>query len=213
MTMGATYARAMTDRIYVGVNFKLIHEAIMSCEANTFAVDMGVQYLTDLGIKLGVLLKNFGAPIKYDGEGMDRVVDVPDTPPGSPQRRMRFPSQKAELPSSFEIALAYDVKPIERFSASIMASVRTQNFMNDQVLAGIELGYADMFFLRGGYDYGINEGEDILGNKTYLWGPTFGCGLKVPITGSMKLAFDFAYRLTMENYFDNNMLFTAKLVF
>jgi hypothetical protein len=213
MTVGATYSRAMTDRIYVGVNMKFIHEAIMQTQANTFALDMGVQYLTDLGIRLGVLLKNFGAPIRFDGENLDRQVDLPDVPPGTPQRRLRFPAQKAELPSSFEIALAYDVKPIEKFSASVMASVRTQNFMNDQLLAGLELGYNDMFFVRGGYDYGFNEGEDIMGNRTYLWGPTFGFGLNLPITGTMKLAFDFAYRLTMESYFDNNMLFTAKFIF
>ena len=213
MTVGATYSRAMTDRIFVGVNLKFIHETIMQSTANTFALDMGVQYLTDLGVRLGVLLKNFGAPIKFDGENLDRQVDLQDVPPGTPQRRLRFPGEKAELPSSFEIALAYDIKPIEKFSASVMASVRTQNFMNDQLLAGLELGYNDMFFLRGGYDYGFNEGEDIMGNSTYLWGPTFGFGLKLPITGTMKLAFDFAYRLTMESYFDNNMLFTAKFVF
>ena len=213
MTVGLTYSRAMTDRIFVGVNAKFVSEKIMNCSASTYALDMGVQYITDFGIRLGVALKNLGSPIKFDGADLDRVVALPDVPPGTPPRMLRWPTQKAELPSSFEIALAYDYKPMEKVDISVMASARTQNFMNDQILAGIELGYDNMFFVRGGYDYGLNEGEDSYGGKTYLFGPTFGFGLMYPITPNMKLAFDFAYRTLAENYFDDNMLFTAKLLF
>jgi hypothetical protein len=213
MTVGATYSRAMTDRIFVGVNAKFVSEKIMNTSASTYALDMGVQYVTDIGVKLGVALKNFGAPIKFSGTDLDEVVTLPDVPPGYPTRRLSWGSQEAELPSAFEIALAYDMKPMEKVNVSFMGSVRTQNFMNDQILGGIELGYDNMFFVRGGYDYGLNEGEDNYGGKTYLFGPSFGFGLAYPISPTMKLAFDFAYRTLAENYFDDNMLFTAKLLF
>lgn len=213
MTVGATYSRAMTDRIFVGVNVKFISEKIMNLSASTWALDMGVQYITDLGVRLGVALKNFGAPIKFDGADLDEEVELPDVPPGYPVRRLRWESQKAELPSAFEVALAYDIQPMEKLDVTVMGSVRTQNFMNDQVLAGLEVGYDNMFFVRGGYDYALNEGEDNYGGKTYLYGPTFGFGLMYPVTPTMKLAFDFAYRTLAENYFDDNMLFTLKLIF
>jgi hypothetical protein len=140
-------------------------------------------------------------------------VELPYVPPGTPTRRLRIPGQKAELPSSFELALAYDISPMEKANISIMGSVRTQNFMNDQLLAGIELSYDGKVFLRGGYDYGMNEGTDIMGGSTYLFGPTFGFGLQYPMAANMTIAFDFAYRMMQENYFDDNLLFTAKLLF
>jgi hypothetical protein len=213
MTLGVTYSRAMTDRIFIGVNAKFISEKIMNTSGQTYALDMGVQYITDLGLTLGVALKNLGKPITFTGADLDREVDLPDTPPGTPWRRLSWAAQKAELPSSFEIGLAYNIKPMEKLDVQVMASIRNQNFMNDQLVGGVEIAYDNMFFVRGGYDYGLNEGEDSYGGKTYLFGPTFGFGLMYPITSNMKLAFDFAYRTLAENYFDDNMLFTAKLIF
>jgi len=60
----------------------------------------------------------------------------------------------------------------------------------------------------------MNEkSEDISGgNATYQFGPTFGIGLLQPV-GGMKIAFDFAYRMLTNDYFSNNMYFTAKLIF
>ncbi len=213
MTIGATYSRAMTDRIFVGVNAKFISESIMQVSATTYALDMGVQYLTEMGVKLGVALKNLGAPIEFDGENLDRDVQVPDVPPGSPTRKLRFPSQKAELPSLFEIGISYDIKPMEKATISIMGNYRNHNFANDQILGGVELSYDNRFFLRGGYDYGQNEGTDAAGGDTYQFGPTFGFGIIQSISGGTKLAFDFAYRMVNTTYFDNNMYFTAKLLF
>ena len=213
MTLGATYSRAMTDRIFVGVNIKFISESIMQTSATAFALDMGVQYLTEAGIRLGVCLKNLGSPMKFNGPNMDRDVSIPDTPPGSPTRKLRFPSQKAELPSLFEIGLAYDIKPMEKANITIMGNYRNHNFANDQILAGVELSYDNRFFLRGGYDYGMNEGTDSMGGDTYQFGPTFGFGLIQPISGTTKLGFDFAYRMVNTAYFDNNMYFSAKLLF
>ena len=213
MTVGATYSRAMTDRIFIGVNAKFISESIMQCSATTYALDMGVQYKTEIGVTLGVAVKNLGAPIQFDGENLDRDVDIPDTPPGSPQRKLRFPSQKAELPSLFEVGLAYDIQPMEKANICIMGNYRNQNFANDQILAGVELSYDNRFFLRGGYDYGMNEGTDAAGGDTYQFGPTFGFGFIQAISGNTRFGFDFAYRMVNTSYFDNNMYFTAKLIF
>jgi hypothetical protein len=213
MTLGATYSRAMTDRIFVGVNIKFITESIMQTSASAFALDMGVQYLTEAGVRLGVALKNLGSPMKFSGPNMDRQVEIPDTPPGSPTRKLRFPSQKAELPSLFEIGLSYDIKPMEKANITIMGNYRNHNFANDQILAGVELSYDNRFFLRGGYDYAMNEGTDAVGGDTYQFGPTFGFGLIQPLSGGTSLGFDFAYRMVNTAYFDNNMYFSAKLIF
>ena len=211
LTVGAMYSKAMTDRIFVGVNGKLVSEKIINCSASTFAFDVGVQYVTSVGLKMGVVLKNLGAPLRFDGTDLERRVSLPDVKPGTPDRNLRIVSEKYELPSLFEIGLSYGLKPIEKTNIQIMANFRNDNFANDLVTGGVEMDYNDMFFVRGGYTYSLNEGEDAAGGVTYIWGPSFGFGVKYPLTAGMKFAFDFAYRTA--EYFSDNMFFTAKFLF
>jgi hypothetical protein len=212
LTMGLTYARAMSDRIFVGANIKMISERIMETSASSVALDMGVQYKTSYGVQLGVVMKNVGSPIRFAGQDLERAVDIPGTPPGSPIRRLNIPAEKFELPSSFEIGLAYEMAPMEKAMVTFSGVFRNNNFLNDQICAGVEASYDNMFYVRAGYDYSLNEGTDIAGGDTYMFGPNFGFGLNYAVTPTMKMAFDFAYRTTT-TYFDNNMIFTAKLMF
>lgn len=213
MTVNASYSRAMTDRTFIGINAKFISEKIVETSASSVAFDMGVQYISEFGIRIGVVLKNFGAPMKFDGSDLDRSVEIPDTPPNTPTRMLRFQSDAAELPSLFEIGLGYDLSPMEKTTLSFNGAFRHNNYSNDQLLVGLEANYNDILFLRGGYEYGLNSGEDMLGETDYMFGPAFGFGLIQPLSGNMSIAFDFAYRMWATDYFDNNMYFTAKLLF
>jgi hypothetical protein len=211
MTLGATFSRAMTDRIYVGVTAKMVSEKIMNCSASAMAFDMGVQYLSEIGLKLGVTLKNFGSNLKFEGSDLERDVEIPDVPPNTPPQTLTILSQKAELPSMFEIGVGYDVKLMEKMNLGVSGNFRNNNFMNDEFSGGLEWSFNNMVFLRGGYNLAAAEGNDAAGGKTFIYGPAFGFGLMYPVTPTMKLAFDFAYR-TVE-FFDNNLFVTAKLLF
>lgn len=213
MTVIASYSRAMTDRTFIGINAKFISEKIVETSASTVALDMGVQYISEFGIKVGVALKNFGSPIHFDGSDLDRQVVLPDTPPNTPARYLRLIADEAELPSLFEIGLGYDFSPMEKTTLSFNGAFRHANFSTDQILVGIEANYNDILFLRGGYEYGLTVDEDPLGETDYMFGPAFGFGLVQPLSGTMSIAFDFAYRMWAADYFDNNMYFTAKLLF
>jgi hypothetical protein len=212
MTLGASYARSMTDRIFVGGNVKFVSEKIMSTSASAFAVDMGVQYLTSIGVRLGVAMKNVGTPIQFDGTDLERQVEIPGTPSGSPARKLRIVTQESELPSTFEMGLSYDHPVVEKIDMTVMANFRNNNFLNDEVCGGVEVDVNHMFYVRGGYTYALNEGDkDAAGGKTYIYGPAFGMGLMYPMAQQMKVGFDFAYRTT--EYFSENLLFTAKVIF
>ncbi|MDM7926964.1 MAG: PorV/PorQ family protein [bacterium] len=212
MTLGATYSRSMTDRIFVGGNVKFISEKIMSTSASAFAVDMGVQYLTSIGVRLGVAMKNVGTPVRFDGTDLERRVAIPGTPSGAPPQNLRIVAQESELPSTFEMGLSYARPVVDKVDMTLMANFRNNNFLNDEVSGGIEVDVNHMFFMRGGYTYALNEsGEDVAGGKTYIYGPAFGMGLMYPMAQQMKVAFDFAYRTT--EYFSENLLFTAKVIF
>jgi hypothetical protein len=210
MTLGLTYSKSMTDRIFVGGNVKFVNERIMSTGASAVAFDAGVQYLTSIGVKIGVAMKNFGSSIHFDGNDMERLVDLPGTPPGSPQRDLRIPAQKSELPSLFEVGLSYNRQLMDKIGMTVMANFRNNNFADDEYILGAEVDLNDMLFLRGAYVFSENK-KDAADGSSYIFGPTAGFGLMYPVAAQMKMAFDFAYRSTL--YFDNNLVFSAKLIF
>jgi len=209
-TMTGAFSRAMTDRIYAGVAVKMISEKIMGMGATGVAFDMGVQYLTGMGLKLGVAMKNYGSNIKFSGGDTERPVFLPGTEPETPAHRLAFPTQSSELPSMFELGASYEIKPMEDASVTFMANFRNNNFGNDEYLGGAELIYNDMFFVRGGYSYGGNQ-QKYVGKSNYIYGPTFGAGFKYKLTGNTTIALDFAYRTT--EFFTNNTIFSVKLGF
>lgn len=209
-TLGASFSRAMTDRIYAGINAKLVSEKIMGMTASGVAFDMGVQYLHSSGIRLGVAMKNYGNGIKYSGSNIERLVDMPNTEPATPPRRLSVPTQKDELPSTFEIGMSYDYKPMDKINVLVMGNFVNQNFGNDEVIGGLELSYDNMLFARGGYTYGNNQTK-YEGESDYIWGPSFGLGLRYNLGGTTNVVIDYAYRVA--NLFTDNNIFTLKLEF
>jgi hypothetical protein len=210
-TLGATYARDLTDNISAGVNIKMIHEKILSTTANTVAFDLGVQYRTSAGILLGVTMKNFGPGLQYDGQNLEKLVNIPGTEPQAPARRLQIPAQKSELPSLFEIGLAYELNATDDFRTTVVGNFRNQNFGNDELMAGLEVAFQEMFFVRGSYSHGLNAQDDELGGKSYIWGPAFGFGINYPIARNFTLGIDYAYRTA--EYFDANNIFCLTIGF
>ncbi len=206
MTIGLTYSRAMTDRIYVGANLNVVSEQISRATASAFAVDLGVQYLTDFGVKLGVAMKNFGPSMQFSGTELEREVYLPDTDPNAPPRRLALPSMKMELPSQFEIGLSYEMKPMENANLILAGNFVNQNFGHDQMCGGAEFAFQDMFFLRGSYLY-----QTDIKTEDNLWGPAFGFGFKYGLGANAGMSFDYTYRTAQ--YFSGNNLFTLKFLF
>lgn len=206
--LGATYSRAMTDRINAGVTLKLVNESIVSTSAQAIAFDIGVQYKSDIGLQLGVAMKNFGSGLRYSGANLERNVEIPGTEPGAANRWLAVAAQKSELPSVFEIGLAYDLQ-LDMLKLQPMAIYRNHNFAGDEITAGLEVSYNNMFFLRGGYAKDINATEDVTGSGTYIFGPSFGFGVDYPISQNLHVALDYAYRTA--DYFSANQLFTLSI--
>lgn len=210
MTFGLTYSKAMTDRIYMGVNAKLITETIMEMNTTGVAFDMGVQYVTRLGVRVGVAMKNWGPAMQFTGENMEHRVGIIGTEPQTPDRRLRIPAQKGELPSLFEIGVAYDYSPMENLAFTAMGNFRNHNFGNDEYMGALELCFNDMFFLRGAYSMAPLD-KEISGEKSYLFGPSFGFGINYAISQSVSVALDYAYRTA--EFFDDNQFFTLTFGF
>ena len=110
-------------------------------------------------------------------------------------------SSQADLPSIFEIGLAYRRPRDSKGLLELAAVFRHRNFARDQWKVGAEYSYNPFFKLRGGFDYVAAAGDD------YLFGTSFGFGLQL----RRDMHVDYAY--TTVDFFDGLNTFTLRLDF
>lgn len=201
---GVTFSRAFTDRIYGGATVKFISESVERTTASGVAFDIGVQYLSSVGLRLGVTLKNLGPEMTYDGPDMEYYVPIPDQEQGSRARSLRLAGAGFELPATLEIGMGYEYKLTDDNRILIMGSFQNSNFGADVFKGGLEYSYNNVLFVRGGYS-ALSEG-----NENNIYGATVGAGLRIPIQGA-SISFDYAYRVT--DFFDANEWFTLGVGF
>lgn len=203
---GLCYSRQLTDNISVGLTSNFISETMGNVSANGVAFDVGVIYdnLVDLeGFSLGVVLKNIGPQMTYDGTGLLVQASVV----GDLKRPPAYYSVNAapfELPSNFQLALGYQ-RDIDKMNALQFSGIyQNNNFSGDEVKLGGEYGYNNMFFVRAGYQLAVQESDD------YIYGFTAGAGINYNIEG-FSIKIDYAYRYAQ--YFDGSNIFALTLGF
>jgi len=206
VVLGFTFSRQMTDRIFFGVNTKLISESFLRMNATGVAFDFGVQYISNYGVRMGLTLNNFGGMMKYSGEDLQTTVEIPFTEAGTDAFDLRWEAQGFELPSTFDIGIAYDYKVSDEHVVTVTSNYRNQNYGLDEVMGGAEYAFNNMFFVRGGYSM-MPEGE----SEDHIFGVTAGAGIKYKLAGTTSVMFDYAYRET--KWFDANQWFTVGITF
>jgi len=202
-TMGLTYARAFSASTSVGVTAKVIYESIPRASATALAVDIGVQYKTNLdGLALGLAVKNLGTDMKYDGSAfLGQSEDVT----GQFTDFRSKPVASNQLPSSMEVGLSYKKSVAEDNQVIIAGDFQHNNLSLDGYRLGAEYGYNDLVFVRGGYLWTPNVESD-----ARLYGFSLGLGGHLNLNG-MDVMIDYAYRDVQ--YYDGESLFTVKIGF
>ncbi len=201
--IGVTYSRVFTDRVSFGVSASLINERIENVSATGVALDFGFIYdPLWRGLKLGVAVKNYGPSMRFTGEGFDVTTDVPGTEPGTATKTFRSQSAAFELPAFIQFGAAWDLMDQGANRVTAVGSFQANNFANDEYRGGLEYGYDETFFLRGGY-VGSNQ-------NSYMFGMTLGAGLKYR-WGQNTISFDYSWVET--EFFDDSQYITAKFGF
>ncbi len=204
-TLGATYAREFTDRISAGVTFKIVSERIDDVSANGMAFDAGMTYVAgESGLRFGVSLKNFGPQRSFEGTGLKRNSRLL-TQSGSDSglgATVTLDGANYELPSLLNFGVAYTRPMGTSADVTLMGNFRSNSFSSDQYSAGLELGFMDLLYLRGGYAF-----EDNM-DLSFYSGGNFGGGLNLNVSG-MAVAVDYAYRTT--DIFDGVNVVTAAI--
>lgn len=199
VTTALTYSNGLTDRIRVGVTTKFIYESIPLASASAMAFDIGLQYQGLAGVEplsFGVVIKNVGSNMQYDGSGMlDEFTD----PATGRQDFLKREAAANDLPASYDIGIGYRMEMQEKNAMVFSSTFNNNNYGYDNVKLGVEYIYDGFIFLRGGYNMGMD-----MPSEEQLYDFAFGAGIQYQL-GGMDLSIDYAFRNSQ--YFDANNMF------
>jgi opacity protein-like surface antigen len=202
--LGLSYSKALTDRVSAGVNFKLINESIMNTTASGIAVDFGVQYRFRQNFSLGAVVKNIGTNMSYSGEDLKVKTPVPNSSLTSGSGVYEADTESFQIPSYFELSLAYELSFDDYNGVLLGTTFRNNNTLEDAMQVGMEYRFQDLFFLRGGYNYQLeNTSESI-------YSYTLGAGINYEMVDGITVEFDYAFR-NVDEFLNDNHVFTVIL--
>ncbi|MBI4535813.1 MAG: PorV/PorQ family protein [Ignavibacteriae bacterium] len=207
VTVGLTYSRLLTDRISVGLTANLISERIDRVSATGVAFDAGVQYSEFAGLRglsIGVAVKNIGPGMKFGGPGLLRPASVGGAL--RPESLYEVVAASDELPSTIELGVAYAYQLEEMHQLTASSLFQNNNLSDDEYKFGLEYGFNNTFFVRGGY----NLSEQSEPNADYIFGVSAGAGVHYAFSG-LDVSIDYAFRDV--SFFDANHLFSIKVGF
>jgi hypothetical protein len=206
LTLTASYAKALTDRISFGVNTKLISEQIGDMSASAVGFDLGLQYRSNYGIDFGISLKNIGTKIEFGGTPIEFNSDIPNANPNATTRKTSLDMAEHELPTSMNIGLAYTTDVGKGQKLNIAGQYSNNSFLQNDLITGFEYSYLEFIFLRAGYILPLFDSDDFDQDyiDSYQYDFTVGAGLDLEIGGS-KVLINYAYRnmktFDAQNYF------------
>jgi hypothetical protein len=210
--LGLGYSYTYANKISVGLLFRTISESTADVSAFGFALDAGVQYVSGEqdNFRLGISLRNVGSPMSFGGQGLTFQTDNPD---GRTQYLLSVDqrSEDFELPSVLNIGLSYDFYFTDKMMLRAVSNFTSNAFSRDQIGAGLEFAFNELFMLRGGYKTEMGSAED--GLENVYTGLSAGATIELPFdkAGKNKLGVDYAYRAT--NPFRGTHNFSLRFAF
>ena len=203
VVLGLSFARQFTDRIAAGFTVKGLSETIAETNAQGVAFDAGMTYVVgESGLRFGVSLQNFGPQMSYDGTGL--AVSTAIDPTGDPDvtAAALIETSEAELPSLLNFGAAYTRAFAGDATVTALANFRSNAYDQDQFAGGLELGYRNLVFVRGGVDLVPDQ------DARFWQAWNVGAGLNLELAGNA-LQVDYAYRPT--EFFSGVNMFTVGL--
>ncbi len=196
--LGLSYSYTFDKKVSVGILLRGISENIADVHAFGIALDAGVQYVSGPkdNFKFGVSLRNMGSPMKFNGEGLSFSTT-------NPQGGIQYPITVSQRPAGFElpamlnIGLSYDFYAGTKSRITAVGNFTANSFSVDQLGAGVEFAFREMFMVRGGYriDMGIPPSDPQHSVYSGLCG---GVTIEVPTKkdSAGRFAVDYAYLAT-----------------
>lgn len=154
LALNVTYARSLTDRFQVGLTGKYIHQRIWNETAKGVAIDVGTRYRVDFrNLALAMSMNNFGPNLRMTGPELSVTYDAD---PNFPNRIVPATKQTEDypLPLNFKFGIAIDLLNTPLLKIRNGLDVIHPNDNDERIRTGIEISFADRFYLRSGYQFG-----------------------------------------------------------
>lgn len=163
MAAGLSFAQRLTDLFSYGVTAKYLDERIEEVQAQNLVFDIGFFYrVGDTGLRFAIGLNNFGVDATPSGETTRMTLDG---------EVVETEFEDISPPTTFIIGAAYDAWSNDEFSVLVTGQITNPSDNAERLSLGTELGYMDQFYLRVGYEFGVDESKL----------PSFGAGFKLPV--------------------------------
>ena len=188
LAISLSYSRQIIEQVSVGITGKYINQRIWNTSAQTFAVDFGVMLRTGFyDINMGFSFQNFGPELTMRGSDLTKTVDLDPNSAINPAVESNLATQPFSLPTSYRASISMGVISntgliqLSNSSLLIAADAVHLNDSPEHYSVGMEYGFMETFYLRGGYIFDTDEE-----------GLTLGSGINFNF-GSTNVKFDYAY--------------------
>ena len=176
VSAGLSAAHQVTELFSYGITIRLLTERIEEIDYTTGGIDFGFSYLVgETGLRFAVGINNFGFDGAPEGtttrESLNGVEEI-------------SPVESSSLPTRFHIGAAYDLIENDQNKLILTGQITNPSDNAEQFNLGAEYIFMDQFFVRTGYEFGIEERKI----------PSLGGGVQLKVMGKILKA-DYAYTL------------------
>ena len=188
LALGISWAQSLTDRFSFGANISLIKESVnlYNYEANAWAVDIGTLYITGYNsLKLGMSVRNFGPELDFEKDGKDATFDDYHDGELLPEPES---FRAYHMPLMFQVGISYDLfEDLPNHKLMLAIDAVHPNDSSERLNLGMQYGFMDILFLRGGLYSNHNS-------ASFMGGLGFNLGEITPISN------DFRFDMAVSNY-------------
>jgi len=193
LAVAVTYSRRLTDRFSIGGSAKYVSQSIWNESASAFTFDMGLLFVTDFnGLRIGMSMSNFGGDLTMSGSDLLTPVNIDPANPGG--NKTLVGSMKTDpwpMPLLFRVGLALDLVKNDMFTLTVAGDALRPSDNDMSGNFGAELGFRNMFFLRGGYK-SLLAHEPAFNKVDQQEGLSFGAGVHYQVEGIASIGVDYA---------------------
>lgn len=208
LALTVNYSRLLTDRFSLGANFKYVNENIWDCSANTFAVDLGLLFKTQLpGMQIGMSISNYGRDINFSGKNLYERIDIdPENGGHNETITSELKTEDWPIPLYFRTGVAYNFNlgSFNNITLSTDAVVPSDN--EEHLNFGMDWKLFDAISLRAGYrSFGYEDSQE---------GFTFGGGIQSNIFNKFnQVSFELNYSYQTFEYLKDVQTFGLELIY
>ncbi|MGY8786706.1 MAG: hypothetical protein ACKVH5_00240 [Fidelibacterota bacterium] len=219
-TAGLTYSRLMSTKTSMGITINTTSEGFKRVKGTALTIDAGVQYSDFLdvsGLDVGVAVRNYGRPMRYNGSGLLHKAQALDS--DRLTQLMKIEAAEADVPMLFEMGASYTIANM----ISVGGSYESNSFEQDKLKLMGSYSLPGLMTVRAGYlmDMESVEFSDNLLTTTVdeskleieniFGGVSFGGSVYLQKMLGINASIDYAY--IPAQYFDGNTVFTLNVGF